>query len=59
VRRRFEARFSATRMANEYLDVYRSISRGAKQPLIIHGDTALGPNVIALQRKIGAERHAT
>jgi hypothetical protein len=46
-------------MANEYLDVYRSISRGAKQPLIIHGDTALGPNVIALQRKIGAERHAT
>jgi glycosyltransferase involved in cell wall biosynthesis len=59
VRRRFEARFSAPRMANQYLDVYRAIRRGAKKPLLVQGDTALGPNVIALQRKNGVERHAT
>jgi glycosyltransferase involved in cell wall biosynthesis len=58
VRRRFEARFSAARMANEYLDVYRSIRRGAQKPLLIQDDTALAPNVIALQRKNGAERHS-
>jgi glycosyltransferase involved in cell wall biosynthesis len=58
VRRRFEARFPAARMANEYLDVYRSIRRGAQKPLLIQDDTALVPNVIALQRKNGAERHS-
>jgi glycosyltransferase involved in cell wall biosynthesis len=55
VRRRFEERFSALRMANEYLDVYRSV--GAV-PLLVQGDTELGPNVIALQRKNSIGHHA-
>src|SRR5271169_4407225 len=58
VRRRFEARFSAPRMANEYLDVYRSVRRAARRPLLVQDDTMLGPNVIALQRKNGVDRHA-
>jgi glycosyltransferase involved in cell wall biosynthesis len=59
VRRRFEARFSAQRMATEYLEVYRSIARGARKIPFVLGDEALGPNVIALQRQNGIERHAT
>jgi glycosyltransferase involved in cell wall biosynthesis len=55
VRRRFEERFSALRMAKEYLDVYRSV--GAV-PLLVQGDTELGPNVIALQRKNSIGHHA-
>jgi glycosyltransferase involved in cell wall biosynthesis len=58
VRRRFEARFSAARMANEYLDVYRSIRQGVQKPLPVESDTARRPSVIALQRKNGVERHA-
>jgi glycosyltransferase involved in cell wall biosynthesis len=55
VRRRFEERFSAQRMAKEYLDVYRSV--GAV-PLLVQSDTELGPNVIALQRKNSIGHHA-
>ena len=57
VRRRFEERFSAQRMANDYLDVYRSLD--------VRDDVALGQNrlargsnIIALPKVIGAERHA-
>jgi hypothetical protein len=57
VRRRFEERFSATRMANEYLDVYHDVQRGAK-PLPAQSDTALSPNVVRLKRGNGAQHHA-
>jgi glycosyltransferase involved in cell wall biosynthesis len=57
VRRRFEERFSAPRMAKEYLDVYRAVSLGAV-PLLVQSDTVPGPNVIALQRKNSIGRHA-
>jgi glycosyltransferase involved in cell wall biosynthesis len=58
VRRRFEARFSASRMADDYLSVYRSLSQDAK-PFFVPGDAALGSKVIALHRKNSVERHAT
>ena len=37
VRRRFEERFTATRMAKDYLQVYRSL---LKQPVISEPETA-------------------
>jgi glycosyltransferase involved in cell wall biosynthesis len=57
VRRRFEERFSAQRMAGEYLDVYRSLTRNSHRDL---GRTHLlrGSNIIALPRSTGADRHA-
>jgi len=58
VRRRFEARFSISRMASQYLDVYRGASQGVEKPLLVRGDMAPAPNVISLQRRNGAERHA-
>jgi glycosyltransferase involved in cell wall biosynthesis len=57
VRRRFEERFSAPRMAKEYLDVYRGVSLGAV-PLPVQSDRVRGPNVIALQRKNSIGHHA-
>ncbi len=57
VRRRFEERFSAQRMANDYLAVYRSLKLSAKSDI---GLSPLGhsSNIIALSRSNGADRHA-
>jgi glycosyltransferase involved in cell wall biosynthesis len=53
VRRRFEERFSSRRMANDYLEVYRRLGRGAKL-VPDHAASALGPNIIPLHRISGA-----
>ena len=58
VRRRFEERFSAPRMATDYLNVYRSLNRGAKLGLV-QSSQALGLNVIALPTKTGVQHHAS
>jgi glycosyltransferase involved in cell wall biosynthesis len=54
VRRRFEARFSASRMADDYIDVYRKLHRnvGVRAPT-----TAVA--VTAIQGLNDVERHAT
>jgi glycosyltransferase involved in cell wall biosynthesis len=57
VRRRFEERFSSRRMANDYLDVYRSVGRGATLG-VDQTASALGRNVIPLQRKNAVEHYA-
>jgi len=57
VRRRFEERFSAQRMASDYLDVYRSLDVRADVALG-QNRLARGSNVIALPKSIGVERHA-
>jgi glycosyltransferase involved in cell wall biosynthesis len=59
VRRRFEERFSSARMANEYLEVYHNIRRGAQKSLFVQSDAEPGPNVIALPRKRGVGQYAT
>jgi glycosyltransferase involved in cell wall biosynthesis len=48
VRRHFEERFSSQRMANDYVEVYRRLSRGAKL-VPDHVASALGPNIIPLR----------
>ena len=58
VRRRFEERFSSRRMANDYLEVYRRLSRGAKL-VPDHAASALGPNIIPLHRRSGGEHRAS
>jgi glycosyltransferase involved in cell wall biosynthesis len=58
VRRRFEERFSSRRMANDYLEVYRRLSRGAKL-VPDHAATAFGPNIIPLHRNSGGEHRAS
>ena len=59
VRRRFEERFSSRRMASDYLEVYRSMGRGANlDPR--HAASAPGfNNIIAFHRKSGLEHHAS
>jgi glycosyltransferase involved in cell wall biosynthesis len=57
VRRRFEERFSASRMAADYLDVYRSQNRSVKPGRGMF-DRSPGPNVIALPIKNGIPNHA-
>jgi glycosyltransferase involved in cell wall biosynthesis len=57
VRRRFLERFSAPRMAADYLDVYQRLNRAAK-PGVVQIDPPLELNVAALPRKNGLERHA-
>jgi glycosyltransferase involved in cell wall biosynthesis len=57
VRRRFEERFSSTRMASDYLEVYHSSLRSAK-PRLVRDNSALGSNVIALPLKNGVQHHA-
>jgi len=47
IRRRFEERFSGARMAKDYVNVYRELSRSIK-PFIDRSDRQLPPNVIAL-----------
>jgi glycosyltransferase involved in cell wall biosynthesis len=57
VRRRFLERFSAPRMAADYLDVYQRLNRAAK-PGVVQINPPLELNVAALPRKNGLERHA-
>jgi glycosyltransferase involved in cell wall biosynthesis len=57
VRRRFEERFSASRMATDYLNVYRGLNRSAKAELAPL-NRPLGLNVIALPVKNGISNHA-
>jgi glycosyltransferase involved in cell wall biosynthesis len=57
VRRRFEERFSSRRMANDYLEVYRSLGRRAALD-VDQPASALGRNVIPLQRKSAMEHYA-
>ena len=58
VRRRFEERFSSRRMANDYLEVYRGLGRGAKL-VPDHAASALGHNIIPLHRISGGEHRAS
>jgi len=57
VRRRFEERFSAQRMASDYLDVYRSLARTSRFELG-RNQFRHGSNILALPRSTGADRHA-
>ena len=57
VRRRFEERFSAQRMASNYLEVYRSLA-GTSQMDQGRIQFGRGSNIVALPRSIGADRHA-
>jgi glycosyltransferase involved in cell wall biosynthesis len=58
VRRRFEERFSSRRMANDYVEVYRTLGRGAKF-VPDHTVSALGPNIIPLHRNTRGEHRAS
>jgi hypothetical protein len=58
VRRRFEERFSSRRMANDYVEVYRGMGRGAKL-VPDQAASTLGPNIIPLHRRSGVEQHAS
>jgi glycosyltransferase involved in cell wall biosynthesis len=58
VRRRFEERFSVTRMADDYIGIYHSLL--AKIPAFVAGgEGSSHDNVIPLPRKSGGERHAS
>jgi glycosyltransferase involved in cell wall biosynthesis len=57
VRRRFEERFSAARMASDYLKAYQKLLWSAK-PKLVQENSALGANVIALPKKNGLLHHA-
>ena len=57
IRRRFEERFSAARMAKDYVNVYRELSRSIK-PFIDRTDRQLPPNVIALPARSSLDRQA-
>jgi len=58
VRRRFEERFSAGRMARDYLDVYRRVSRSA-EPVLVQRDLRRRSNVITLRKRNAFDYHAT
>jgi glycosyltransferase involved in cell wall biosynthesis len=61
VRRRFEERFSAARMAADYLGVYRGLQRHAR-PSLVEDDAealAFGAKVITLPRKNGHQHHVS
>jgi len=58
VRRRFEERFSAQRMANDYLSVYRSVSRSGAELGSVGTRLPLGPNVVPLSGRNSLSRHA-
>jgi len=57
IRRHFEKRFSAARMASDYLDVYLDLSHRAAVN-VVRRDRAVGSKVIALPRKNGVEHYA-
>jgi glycosyltransferase involved in cell wall biosynthesis len=57
VRRRFEERFSAARMARDYLDAYQGIAQPARPA--IQRDRALRSNVVAIGRRNGLDHYAS
>jgi glycosyltransferase involved in cell wall biosynthesis len=57
VRRRFEERFSAHRMAVDYLGVYRNLSKAAKVEFN-PSSLAIDVNVIPLPKRNGIDHHA-
>jgi glycosyltransferase involved in cell wall biosynthesis len=54
VRRRFEGRFSAQRMATDYLEIYRDMNR-AVNPGLVKMDPPLEPRVAAVSRIAGTK----
>jgi hypothetical protein len=57
VRRRFGERFSAHRMAVDYLSVYRSLSKAGRVELD-PSSLAIDVNVIPLPKRNGIDHHA-
>jgi glycosyltransferase involved in cell wall biosynthesis len=57
VRRRFLERFSAPRMAADYLNVYQGVNRSA-EPGAVHINPPLERNLIPRPKHNPAERHA-
>ncbi len=57
IRRRFEERFSVSRMARDYVDVYLDLGRRAAAN-VMRRDRMVGPKVVALPRKNGVEHYA-
>jgi len=58
VRRRFEERFSARRMAKDYLEVYSGAGH-VVLPVTERVASTLGPNVIPIVRRGAVEHHAS
>jgi hypothetical protein len=54
VRRRFEQRFSSTRMASEYVALYRSMLDGQ---YISESEKTLRQPALAFDKKLNGERH--
>ena len=44
IRARFEARFTAERMASDYLEIYRALGRAARQPAPAHLEATWPPS---------------
>jgi glycosyltransferase involved in cell wall biosynthesis len=59
VRRRFEERFSAARMASDYISVYYRLRRAVRAPAVADDGQGLGANVVVLPRKSGARHHVS
>ena len=57
VRRRFEERFSAIRMASDYLQAYRDIVQSPRR--LMPREPALRSNVVAIKRRNGVDHHAS
>jgi len=57
IRRHFEERFSASRMAGDYVDVYTDLRRRAAASMV-RRDRPAGSKVITLPRKKGVEHYA-
>jgi glycosyltransferase involved in cell wall biosynthesis len=57
VRHRFDERFSAQRMASDYLEVYRTLAQNSNLELG-RNQRRRGSNIIALPRSVGADRYA-
>ena len=58
VRLRFEERFSAQRMANDYLDVYRSLN-GSAEAGSVRNRLPRGLNVIPLPKRNSLNQHVS
>ena len=58
IRRHFEERFSAFRMASDYLDVYLDLGHRAAANVLRRDRPAAGSKVIALPRRSGMEHYA-
>lgn len=57
IRRRFEERFSARRMADDYLSVYRRLSRSGVEVGSVGSPLARSPNVVPLSGRNRLSRH--